>query len=78
MLDMNQSTVSDWLEQLRARTGDLLFVRSGNGLTPTKRANALFPGAEAAPRHVDAIFAAPDRTIDMVRPGSAFEIMQGL
>ena len=114
MLDMNQSTVSYWLEQLRARTGDPLFVRSGNGVTPTERAKALFPEAEAALRHVEAMFATPDYdpatdkgtfriaataverdilvrpylravrsaapnlTIDMVRPGSAFEIMQGL
>lgn len=60
MLDMNQSTVSYWLDQLRARTGDQLFVRSGNGVTPTERAKALFPEAEAALRHVEAMFATPD------------------
>lgn len=60
MLDMNQSTVSYWLDQLRTRTGDPLFVRAGNGVTPTERAKALFPEAEAALRHVEAMFATPD------------------
>ena len=60
MLDMNQSTVSYWLDQLRTRTGDPLFVRAGNGVTPTERAKALFPEAEAALRHAEAMFAAPN------------------
>lgn len=60
ILDMNQSTVSYWLDQLRTRIGDPLFVRSGNGVTPTERAKALFPEAHAALRHVEAMFAAPD------------------
>jgi len=114
MLDMNQSTVSYWLDQLRARTGDPLFVRAGNGVTATERAKALFPEAEAALRHVEAMFAtpdydpasdtgtfrlaatavertilvqpflqqvrasAPDLTVEMVRPGSAFQAIQNL
>lgn len=59
MLDMNQSTVSYWLEHLRDRTGDPLFVRSGNGMQPTERARALLPEAEAALRHLDAMFETP-------------------
>jgi DNA-binding transcriptional LysR family regulator len=114
MLDMNQSTVSYWLDQLRARTGDPLFVRFGNGVIPTERAKLLFPEAEAALRHVEAMFTTPDydpetdagtfriaataveRTIlidpflqivrttapglmiEVVQPGSAFQIMQKL
>jgi len=59
LLDMNQSTISYWLEQLRARTGDPLFVRSGNGVQPTERAKALLPEAQAALRHLDAMFETP-------------------
>lgn len=59
LLDMNQSTISYWLDQLRARTGDPLFVRSGNGVQPTERAKALLPEAEAALRHLDAMFETP-------------------
>ncbi len=60
MLDMNQSTISYWLDHLRTRTGDPLFVRSGNGVQPTERARALLPEAEAALRHLDAMFETPD------------------
>lgn len=59
LLDMNQSTISYWLEQLRARTGDPLFVRAGNGVQPTERAKTLLPEAEAALRHLDAMFETP-------------------
>lgn len=58
MLDMNQSTVSYWLDLLRRRTGDPLFVRSGNGVEPTERAKALFPAARAALRHLEGMFEA--------------------
>lgn len=60
ILDMNQSTVSYWLDQMRERTGDPLFVRSGNGVEPTERAKVLFPEAEAALRHVEAMFETPE------------------
>ncbi|PRY20414.1 DNA-binding transcriptional LysR family regulator [Aliiruegeria haliotis] len=56
MLDMNQSTVSYWLELLRKRTGDPLFVRQGNGVVATERAKELFPAAEAALAQLQAIF----------------------
>ena len=36
-LDMNQSTLSYWLAQLRDRLGDPLFVRVGQGMQPTDR-----------------------------------------
>lgn len=55
MLDMNQSTISYWLDLLRKRTGDPLFVRSGNGVEATERAKALFPIAEEALRQLEAI-----------------------
>lgn len=56
MLDMNQSTISYWLELLRKRTGDPLFVRQGNGVVATERAKELFPAAEAALAQLQAIF----------------------
>lgn len=56
MLDMNQSTVSYWLDIMRKRIGDPLFVRNGNGVAPTERAKSLFPAAEAALRHLESIF----------------------
>ncbi|MEJ5219150.1 LysR family transcriptional regulator [Cognatishimia sp. D5M38] len=40
-LDVNQSTVSHSLNKLRRILGDPLFVRSGQGLTPTETALAL-------------------------------------
>ncbi|MEM7193824.1 MAG: LysR family transcriptional regulator [Pseudomonadota bacterium] len=45
-LDLNQSTVSYWLDQLRKRFDDPLFVRSGKGVKPTKRAESLVPLAK--------------------------------
>lgn len=72
MLDMNQSTISYWLEQLRARTGDPLFVRAGNGVQPTERARALLPDAEAALRHLDAMFEQP--TYDPATDDGTFRV----
>jgi DNA-binding transcriptional LysR family regulator len=40
-LDLTQSAVSHQLERLRAITGDALFVKSGRGIVPTARAEAL-------------------------------------
>ena len=40
-LDVTQSAVSHLLDKLRAITGDPLFVRSGRGIVPTARAQAL-------------------------------------
>lgn len=62
ILDMNQSTVSYWLDLLRERTGDPLFVRAGNGVEPTELAQSLFPEAEAALRHLEAMFEHPEYT----------------
>lgn len=72
MLDMNQSTVSYWLDLLRKRTGDPLFVRAGNGVEPTARAQALFPAAQAALRHVEAMF--EPQTYDPAEDRGAFRI----
>ncbi|TDF35650.1 LysR family transcriptional regulator [Alteromonadaceae bacterium M269] len=46
-LDMNQSTVSYWLERLRYRFKDPLFIRSGAGVIPTQRAESLIPQAKS-------------------------------
>ena len=40
-LDVTQSAVSHQLDRLRAITGDPLFVKSGRGIVPTARAEAL-------------------------------------
>ncbi|MFB9265240.1 LysR family transcriptional regulator [Bradyrhizobium erythrophlei] len=40
-LDVNQSTISYAIERLRAVLGDPLFVRQGNGVSPTERCAAL-------------------------------------
>ncbi|MFT3720445.1 LysR family transcriptional regulator [Pseudorhodoferax sp.] len=40
-LDVTQSAVSHLLDRLRAITGDALFVKSGRGIVPTARAQAL-------------------------------------
>ncbi len=40
-LDLTQSAVSHQLDRLRAITGDALFVKSGRGIVPTARAEAL-------------------------------------
>ncbi|MFM2346847.1 MAG: hypothetical protein RL654_1600 [Pseudomonadota bacterium] len=44
-LGLTQSAVSHAVERLRAITGDALFVRSGRGIVPTVRADALVVGA---------------------------------
>ena len=49
-LDVTQSAVSHQLDRLRAITGDPLFVKSGRGIVPTARAEAL---AEHARRLLD-------------------------
>lgn len=49
-LDVTQSAVSHQLDRLRAITGDPLFVKSGRGIVPTARAEAL---AERARRLLD-------------------------
>ncbi|WP_417839997.1 LysR family transcriptional regulator [Tritonibacter scottomollicae] len=56
MLDMNQSTVSYWLDILRKRMDDPLFVRVGNGVEPTERAKALIPQAREVLRHIETMF----------------------
>ena len=44
-LGLTQSAVSHAVERLRGITGDALFVRSGRGIVPTARADALVAGA---------------------------------
>ena len=60
MLDMNQSTVSYWLDLLRKRLGDPLFVRAGNGVEPTERARALLGPARDALCQLEALGARED------------------
>ena len=43
MLDVNQSSVSHGLDNLRDIFDDPLFIKSGRGITPTERAIALAP-----------------------------------
>lgn len=42
-LDINQSSVSHGLDNLRTILGDQLFIKQGRGITPTERAIALAP-----------------------------------
>ena len=42
-LDMSQSAVSTALGRLRGALGDQLFVRTGHGMLPTPRTDALMP-----------------------------------
>ncbi|MGI9477169.1 MAG: LysR family transcriptional regulator [Hyphomicrobiaceae bacterium] len=42
-LDINQSSVSHSLDNLRTILGDQLFIKQGRGITPTERAIALAP-----------------------------------
>lgn len=46
-LGVNQSSISHALERLRRLVGDPLFVRSGRGIIPTARADALLAPARA-------------------------------
>lgn len=46
-LGVTQSAVSHGLEKLRAIVGDPLFLRSGRGVVPTARAEALLPAARS-------------------------------
>lgn len=45
ILELNQSTVSYWLERLRTRFNDPLFVREGQGVVATPRTESLIPKA---------------------------------
>ena len=51
-LGVTQSAVSHLLDKLRAITGDPLFVKSGRGITPTARAEALAAEARALLRQL--------------------------
>ena len=42
-LGQSQPTISIWLARLRLQLGDPLFVRTGEGMLPTPRADALMP-----------------------------------
>lgn len=47
-LSMSQSAISHALKRLRDQVGEDLLVRSGNGVVPTARADALWPGVRQA------------------------------
>ncbi|MEO1337851.1 MAG: LysR family transcriptional regulator, partial [Myxococcota bacterium] len=55
VLNMNQSTISYWLDLLRKRLNDPLFVRAGKGVQPTERAEALLPLAQETLRQLKSI-----------------------
>lgn len=50
-LNIKQSTVSHAMDKLRMIFADPLFTRSGRGITPTPRAEELFPEIEALLAH---------------------------
>ena len=43
VFNLNQSTISHTVDKMRAAVGDPLFVKSGRGITPTERAEAIAP-----------------------------------
>lgn len=55
LLGMNQSTLSYWLDQLRDRFGDALFVRVGQGMQPTERMARMIGPANEILSHLNAI-----------------------
>lgn len=55
LLDMNQSTVSYWLDLMRQRFDDPLFVRVGNGVEPTERTKAMLPLAKGILHQLEAM-----------------------
>ena len=56
-LGLNQSTVSYGIERLREQLGDPLFVKSGRGITPTERADALAPVIRSITSSMEALCA---------------------
>lgn len=52
---INQSTASHALDKLRAAIGDVLFVRTGRGLSPTSTAITLVPLAQQVVLSVEAL-----------------------
>lgn len=63
-LGVSVSTVTRRLARLEARLGEPLFVRTADGMTPTRAAEALQPHAEAAERSILAGQAAVDALDD--------------
>ncbi|MCJ7590890.1 MAG: LysR family transcriptional regulator [Woeseiaceae bacterium] len=58
-LSLSQPAVSHALNRLRDLLGDPLFVRSGNGLTPTKHAESLILPIREILENVGRVFAPP-------------------
>lgn len=55
-LGLSQPAVSSALARMRHQLGDPLFVRVGNGMTPTPHAEALFPSIQRALDEVQVAF----------------------
>lgn len=53
-LNLSQSAVSHALGRLRELLGDELFLRTGRGMAPTARANAMAPALRECLRRIDA------------------------
>jgi DNA-binding transcriptional LysR family regulator len=51
-LGMEQASASIVLNKLRQHFGDRLFVRTSQGMTPTPRAQAMFPDLQEALKHL--------------------------
>lgn len=67
VLDMNQPTVSNALGRLRKQLGDPLFVRDGNGVAPTPRAEAIIGPVQRALSDLRMI----TDTVDSFDPGTS-------
>jgi DNA-binding transcriptional LysR family regulator len=60
LMGLSQPTVSVWLGKLREQLGDDLFVRTGGGMLPTKRADELIGHVSTALDALKKISVAPD------------------
>ena len=85
-LSMTQPAVSNALNRLRAAMGDKLLVRSGYGVEPTPRAQALWPAIADALRQMESSIAPGDFTaaeatntfVLSMADATAAELMPGL
>lgn len=58
LFDLNQSTISHTLDKMRSAVGDMLFVKSGRGITPTEKALALLPRVQKILADIEGLVAA--------------------
>ena len=65
-LNLSQSAVSHALGRLRESVGDELFIRTGRGMVPTRRAEAMAPELRDSLRRIEAALG-----VETFMPGSS-------